>query len=245
MGSGTDIAKEAASIVITDDNFTSIKAGIEEGRYAYDNIRKVTYLVLSTSFAEIVLFTLAIIKGLPLPLLPIQLLWLNLVTNGIRDIGLAFESGEKNTMNRPPRDPSEDIINRKMIEQTVISGLVISLLSFFMWDWLLTNNWDLNSSRNVILLFMVLILNFHVLNCRSETKSTFKISLKKNFYLLGSVIVAQFLHTISMFIPLTQDLLRMTPVSWNIWGILTLMSISIVIVMEIYKYLSKKNETNL
>ncbi|MDD1674367.1 MAG: HAD-IC family P-type ATPase [Methanomicrobiales archaeon] len=95
MGSGTDVTKDTASLIITDDNFSSIVAGIEEGRYAYDNIRKVTYMLISTGFAEVALFLLSLIAGLPLPLLAVQLLWLNLVTNGIQDVGLAFEAGEK------------------------------------------------------------------------------------------------------------------------------------------------------
>ncbi len=94
MGTGTDVAKETASIIVADDNFASLVAGIEEGRFAYDNIRKVVYLLISTGGAEIVLFSLALFSGLPLPLGAVQLLWLNLVTNGIQDVALAFEGGE-------------------------------------------------------------------------------------------------------------------------------------------------------
>src|SRR5690606_14824687 len=95
---GTDVAREAAELVITDDNFATIVAGVEEGRIAYDNVRKVIYLLVSTGAAEVLLVTLALGAGLPLPLLPVQLLWLNLVTNGIQDVALAFEPGERGTL---------------------------------------------------------------------------------------------------------------------------------------------------
>ncbi len=111
MGSGTDVAKDTASLIVTDDDFASIVAGIEEGRYAYDNVRKVVYLLITTGFAEVLLFMLALLIGLPLPpLVAVQLLWLNLVTNGIQDTALAFEKGEPGIMNRPPRRTEEGVL---------------------------------------------------------------------------------------------------------------------------------------
>ena len=107
--SGTDVARETSDLIITDDNFASIVDGIEEGRIAYANVRKVIFLLISTGAAEIVLFILALLSGLPLPLLAVQLLWLNLVTNGIQDVALAFEPGEGDELKHPPRSPNEPI----------------------------------------------------------------------------------------------------------------------------------------
>ena len=108
MGSsGTDVARETSDLILTDDNFSSIVAGVEEGRIAYANVRKVIFLLISTGAAELVLFTLALLTGLPLPLLAVQLLWLNLVTNGIQDVALAFEPGEGDELRCPPRPPRE------------------------------------------------------------------------------------------------------------------------------------------
>lgn len=115
MGSGTDVAKDMAEMIVTDDNFASIVAGVEEGRFAYDNVRKVTYLLIATGAAEVLLFTLSLLAGLPLPMLAVHILWLNLVTNGIQDVALAFEGGEPGAMQRPPRRPSEGIFNGLMI----------------------------------------------------------------------------------------------------------------------------------
>ena len=128
--SGTDVAREAAELVISDDNFATIVAGIEEGRVAYDNVRKVIYLLISTGAAEVVLVGLALLAGLPLPLLAVQLLWLNLVTNGIQDVALAFEPSEGDVLNRAPRPPSEPIFNRLMIERTIVAAFVMGLVGF-------------------------------------------------------------------------------------------------------------------
>lgn len=125
MGSGSDVARDTASIIVTDDHIASVVAGIEEGRFAYDNIRKVIYLLISTGGAELVMFTLALFAGLPLPLLAAQLLWLNLVTNGIQDVALACEAGEPDVMLRKPRPTGEGLFNRIMLQQVIFSGLVM------------------------------------------------------------------------------------------------------------------------
>ncbi|HMP41361.1 MAG TPA: HAD-IC family P-type ATPase, partial [Roseiflexaceae bacterium] len=238
MGSGTDVAKDTASMIVTDDNFASIKAGVEEGRFAYDNVRKVTYLLISTGAAEVVLFTLAILSGLPLPLFAVQLLWLNLVTNGIQDVALAFEGGEPGAMRRPPRKPSEGIFNRLMIRQTVTSGMTIGLIGFGTWYWLLAAGYDEAAARNLVLLLMVLFENVHVFNCRSEYVSALRVPLGRNKVLIGGVFAALGLHLLSMQLPFMQSLLRVAPVSFAEFGILFALALSVLLVMEIFKLLN-------
>lgn len=133
---GTDVARESSDLIIIDDNFASIVAGIEEGRVAYNNVRKVIFLLISTGAAEIILFTLALISGLPLPLLAVQLPWLNLVTNGIQDVALAIEPAEGNELNSPPRSPKEGIFNRIMIERVLLSAAVIGVVAFLVFQHL-------------------------------------------------------------------------------------------------------------
>jgi len=235
MGSGTDVAKETASIIVTDDNFTSIVAGIEEGRIAYGNIRKVIYLLISTGAAEIVLFTLALFSGLPIPLIAVQLLWLNLVTNGIQDVALAFEKGERGVMNRPPRHPGEGIFDKLMVQETVIAGVTMGLIAFGAWYWLLKGGRDVPTARNIILLLMVLLENFHVFNCRSEHLSAFKVPLKNNFLLVFGVVIAQGIHILAMHVPLMQKILRVNPVGIKEWGCLFLIASTLLVVMEFFK----------
>lgn len=235
MGSGTDVAKDTASIIVTDDNFVSIEGGMEEGRFAYDNIRKVVYLLISTGGAEIVLFSLALLVGLPLPLVAVQLLWLNLVTNGIQDVALAFEGGEPEVMMRPPRPPTEGVFNRLMIEQTIVSGLCMGLLAFGNWYWLLSVGWDEAAARNSTLLLMVLLENVHVFNCRSERISAFRVPLRRNWLLVGGVAIAQGVHILMMHIPLMQKVLGVAPVSFSHWLRLALLALSLIVAMELYK----------
>ncbi len=242
MGSGTDVTKDTASIIVTDDSFSSIVAGVEEGRFAYNNIRKVTYLLISTGAAEVVLFITALLSGLPLALVAIQLLWLNLVTNGIQDIALAFEGGEKRVMSKKPRDPSEGIFNRLMIEQTLISGLTMAGISIGVWFYLMSTGWEVAEARNILLLLMVLLQNFHVFNCRSEEESIFKVPISRNYLLIMGVIAAQGIHIASLFIKPMQDLLGTNPVTITNWLILFAIASIIIFVMEIYKIIKRKKE---
>lgn len=236
MGSGTDVAKETASLIVTDDNFASIEAGVEEGRFAYDNIRKVSYLLIATGVAEVLLFALTLISGLPLPLLPVQLLWLNLVTNGIQDVALAFEEGEPQSARRPPRRPTEGIFNRLMIEQAFLSAAVTTVLAYVNFYLLLNYiGLPIEEARSRLLLLMVLIENFQVLNCRSEYVSIFRIAISRNWMLFWGVLAAQGLHIFAMFFPPFQRLLRTGPVSLHEWLIPFAMASVILVVMETFK----------
>jgi magnesium-transporting ATPase (P-type) len=240
MGSGTDIAKDTASIIVTDDNFASIVEGIREGRNAYGNIRKVIYLLVSAGAAEILLFMLAVIFRMPIPLLPVQILWLNLVTNGIQDVALAFEGGEPGVMKRPPRRPTEGIFNRLMIQQTALSGLVMGLITFGVWWWLLDAGYTEEAGRNLVLLLMVLFQNIHVFNTRSEYESAFRVPLSRNRALMIGVPLAFGLHALSMYLPFMQDLLRLAPVPIEAFLLLALLASSILWVMELFKVWRKR-----
>ena len=238
--SGTDVAREASSLVLSDDNFATLVGGIEEGRVAYDNIRKVIYLAISTGGAEVILMTLAISTGLPyLPLLPVQLLWLNLVTNGIQDIALAFEANEGDVLDRKPRDPQEPIFDRVMIERTVIAALTMGLVSYWTFVFLLpsdpTQN-DVAMARNSLLLLLVLFQNIHLGNCRSETKSAFRLSPFRSPILLAGTVSALAIHVVAMYLPLGQSVLHTAPVSLERWGVLLLLSLLIVPASELHKW---------
>ncbi len=244
MGSGTDVAKETANMIVTDDNFSSIVAGVEEGRFAYDNVRKVIYLLISTGAAEVALFIASIIAGLPLPLLAVQLLWLNLVTNGIQDVALAFEGGEPGAMKRKPREPSEKIFNPLMIQQTLISGLAMGMIAFGFWFYL-KNFMDMDeaNARNMVLLLMVLMQNVHVFSCRSERVSAFKVPIKRNKILIFGVLLAQGIHILSMHIPFMQNVLRVEPITPNQWLELLILALPLLLVMEMFKLLKRKQKT--
>ncbi len=236
MGSGSDVTKDTASLIVTDDNFASIEAGVEEGRFAYDNIRKVTYLLISTGLAEVLLVLSSLVLGLPLPLLAVQLLWLNLVTNGIQDIGLAFEGGEPDAMKRPPRSPSEGIFNFQMIRQVVLSGVAMGAISASYWVALMGMGVPEESARNQLLMLFVLMQNVHVFNCRSEHESAFRVPLSRNWVVVGGVATALGIHVLSTYVPFMQKLLRVQPLQFAQWAYPLVLALAVLVLMEIYKW---------
>ncbi len=236
MGSGTDVTKDTAALIVTDDNFASIEAGVEEGRVAYDNIRKVTYLLISSGLAEVLLFVTALLLGLPLPLLAVQLLWLNLVTNGIQDVALAFEGGEPGAMRRPPRSPSEGVFNLQMIRQVVLAGVTMGAIASAYWFALLEMGVSESSARNQLLMLFVLMQNVHVFNCRSEHVSAFRVPLSRNWVVVGGVAAALGLHIVATYIPVMQRLLRVEPLLTVQWAYPLALALLVLVVMEFYKF---------
>ncbi|MEA3641219.1 MAG: HAD-IC family P-type ATPase [Lamprobacter sp.] len=240
---GTDVARRAADLILTDDHFASIVNGIEQGRIAYANVRKVVWLLISTGAAEIVLFFLAFALNMPLPLGAVQLLWLNLVTNGIQDVALAFEKGEPGVLKRPPRPTDQPIFDRRMIEQTLVSGLYMGLVAFGVFYWLLQVwGWSEYDARNSLLLLMVLFENVHIFNCRSEERSAFRIPLQANLLLIGTVIAAQGVHILAMYLPGLSDVLEVGPVPLWEWGALLGIALSLLVVIELFKLLRRWRE---
>ncbi len=238
--SGTDIARSTGDIILTDDNFTSIVNGIEEGRRAYDNIRKVIYLLVSTGFAEIVLVTLSFLMGMPLPLLPVQLLWLNLVTNGLEDVMLGLEKAEPGVLQRKPRPPSERVFNTIMLRRVIVGGLYMALVAFALFYVLLEMGYSEYSARNMTLLLMVLFENVHVFNARSEVNYLHRIGYRSSSYLILWVIFTQMLHIGCMYIPLMEEVLSLEPVSLHEWLTLFAMALGLVVVMEADKWHNRR-----
>jgi Ca2+-transporting ATPase len=229
---GTDVARDAADVVLSDDNFATIVAGVEEGRVAYKNIRNVVYLVIAAGVAEVVTVGLAVIVGLPLPLLPTQLLWLNLVTNGIQDVSLAFERGSGDELRSPPRRPDEPVFDRLMLERGLLGGLWMALLGFVLYSGLLARGVPVPDARNALMLLMVLMQNVDAFNARSETISVFRIPLGHNPLLVAGVTGALLLHVAAMHIPLLRDLLQLGPLPAAAWLALGTAALSLLLVME-------------
>lgn len=236
MGSGTEVAKETAEMLITDNRFNSIVEGIKEGRTAYSNIRKVIYMLLSSAFAEVSFFLLAIIADLPMPLVAIQLLWLNIVTDGLQDFALSFESSEKGIMKEKPRNPKEEIFDEKLLAEIILSGLLTGLIVFFVWVYLINIvNMETVQARGYIMALMVFMQNIHVLNCRSETESAFKIPIKNNPLVIFSILSAIIMQIIIMENSFLSNLLKVNTIPILDMCKLFLLSLIVLLVMEIYK----------
>lgn len=239
---GTDVAKESADIILTDDNFASIVNGIHEGRVAYANIRKVIFMLVSTGAAEVALFLLTLPTGLAMPLLPVQLLWLNLITNGVQDVALAAEKAEGDELSYPPRRPNEPIFDRVMIRRILHSALVMAGGGFAVFYWLTSHGYDDEQARNLLLLLFVLFENFQTFNSRSEHHSVFRQRFFANPWLVISVIGAQALHITAMYIPGLNDTLHIAPVSFTDWAILLPIAATLLLVMEFEKWWDQRHD---
>ena len=232
---GTDVARGAADLILTDDNFASIVAGIEEGRIAYDNVRKLIFLLVSTGLGEIVLFFFGILSGLPLPLFAVQLLWLNLVTNGIQHIALALEGGEPGILQRTPRPPAEALFDRRMIGQVMAAGVYMGGCALVFYFLALESGMSEERARNLLLLLMVMFENVHVLNARSERRSVFAVPLRTNPFLLLAILGAQGCHVLAMYLPGLSDVLSVQPITLQDWLLVAGLALSLLVVVELWK----------
>ena len=246
MGSGTDIARETAKMIIIDDNFKSIVAGVKEGRVAFANIRKIIYFLLSCGLAEVLFFCLSIVFNLPMPLVAIQLLWLNIVTDGIQDFALSFEKAEKNVMKEKQKTSSASIMDKNLLTQILMSGLVIGLLVFIVWYYLINIiKMDVSIARGYIMLLMVFMQNIHVFNCRSEKQSAFKVSIKSNPLIVISVITCIILQVVVMEVDIFAKFLQTSPVPIIHIIILFLIALIVLIALELYKDIKYGKKDNL
>ena len=239
---GTDVAKEVADLIITDDNFSSIVNGIEQGRIVYNNIRKVIALLIATGFSALLLFFLTVIAGLPMPLTAIQLLWLNLIANGIQDVALAFEPKEGKELTIPPRNPREPIFERGIIEHVLVNGMVMGLLAFATFYYAIELGTELNNARNLTLMLMVLFGNIHVLSSRSEKKSLFSMPFFGNPFLILAVPIAQLIHIGAMYTPGLSHVLAIKPITSSQWVGLLLIALTLLLVEETHKYFLRKRK---
>ncbi len=206
---GTDVAKEAADMVLLDDNFATIVAAVEEGRVIYDNIRKFVKYILATNSGEIWVMLVTPLLGMPLPLLPLQILWMNLVTDGLPALALGVEPPESDTMRRPPHPPDESIFARGLGRHVIWVGWLMGLLSLGTGYWY----WRAHDPKWQTMVFTTLTLSqmAHVMAIRSERLSLFRIGLLSNKPLLGAVILTGILQLGLVYVPFLQSALGRSP----------------------------------
>jgi calcium-translocating P-type ATPase len=240
--SGTDVARESADMVLADDNFVSIYAAVEEGRVTFDNVRKVTFFLVSTGAAAILAVLGALSLGWPLPMVAAQLLWLNLVTKGLQDLALAFEPGEAGVLDRPPRPVTEGIVSALLWERTAIVGVVMAAGTLYMFnrelDWTDVDG-TLRHAQTVALTTMVLFQAFHVGNSRSEHQSVFRKSPFSNPFLFVSQTAALLVHVAALYLPVTQFVLRVEPLELAVWRDMIVVALTIIVAMELHKLIRR------
>jgi magnesium-transporting ATPase (P-type) len=240
---GTDVAKETADLIVTDDNFSSIVAGIEQGRVVYNNIRKVIGLLIATGFSAILLFFFCVLAGLPMPMIAVQLLWLNLVANGFQDVALAFEPKEGGELSVKPRSPKEPVFDKHIVEHVLVVGSWMGLVAFLNFQWTLDQGQSIEEARNLTLMLMVLFGNIHALNSRSESRSLFRVPLLSNPFLMLAVPLAQLAHIGAMYTPGLSDVLQIQPISVKEWLQLLALAMSLLVVEELHKILIRRRSS--
>jgi Ca2+-transporting ATPase len=242
--SGTDVAKEASDMVLTDDNFASIFNAVKQGRIVFDNIRKVTFFLIPTGIAAILSILGTVFMGIPIPYVPAQLLWINLVTNGLQDVALAFEPGEKGVIHRPPRNPREGIMSRLLVERTILVSILISAGVVFNFLDALQEGDSIEKARTVAVTTMVFFQFFQAWNSRSEHESVFKINPFGNLFLFYSLIAALLAHLSVIYIPALQWVFRTEPISIHKWLQIIAVAFTVIIVVEIDKWLRRRKASS-
>ncbi len=241
---GTDVAKEASHMILLDDNFATIVKAVKEGRRIFDNIRKFIKYTMTSNSGEIWTIFLAPFLGLPIPLLPIHILWINLVTDGLPGLALAAEPAEKGIMERPPRHPKESIFAHGMGAHMIWVGLLMGAVSIF------TQAWAINTGREQAhwqtMVFTVLCLSQmgHVLAVRSERVSLFRLGLFSNKPLLWAVLLTFGLQMTTIYIPVLNPIFKTAPLTAGELAIALLLSSVIFFVVEIEKWWFRRKDLN-
>ncbi|WP_338827848.1 cation-translocating P-type ATPase [Neomoorella thermoacetica] len=221
--SGTDVTREAAAMILADDNFATIVAAIEEGRGIYDNVRKFIRYLLSCNIGEVMTMFVAVISGLPLPLLPIQILWMNLVTDGLPAMALGIDNKEPGLMKRPPHPPGESVFARGLGKAMAFLGLQIGLatLGVFILGLYLGDG-DLITARTLAFTTLVMAQLFAVFECRSEHLSPFAVGYFSNPYLVMAVAASLAMQLLVLYLPPLQVVFKTVPLNLFHWGVILL-----------------------
>ena len=237
---GTDVAKEAADMVLLDDNFATIVAAVEEGRVIYDNVRKFIKYILATNSGEIWLMLAAPLLGMPLPLLPLQILWMNLVTDGLPALALGVEPPEPDTMRRPPYRPNESIFSRGLGRHVIWVGLLMGILSLGPGYWY----WRAGDPNWQTLLFTTLTLSqmAHVMAIRSDRHSLFQIGLMSNKPLLGAVSLTVVLQLALVYVPFLRVFFKTNPLPLPDLALTIALSAIVFAAVEIEKWIMRHKQ---
>ncbi len=242
---GTEVARSASDILLVDDNFASIVAGVEEGRRQYDNIRKFVRYLLSSNAGEVIAITGALLVGLPPILLPVQILWANLVTDGVTSIALGAEKAHAATMTRPPRDPAETILDRRGSIGIGLAGSYIGLATLLVFWWYLRQGGDLATrAQTVAFTGLILFEKINVFNFRSLTTPLYRIGWFSNVPLLVAAGASMGLQVLAVYLPFLQDALHTVPMTRGDWLVLLVVGLPLLLIGELVKVFRPPREAH-
>jgi P-type Ca2+ transporter type 2C len=237
---GTDVSKETADMVLADDNFATILSAIEEGRVVFENIRKAVFFLLSTNAGEVLTILLALLVGLPLPLVPVQILWMNLVTDSAPVIALGFEPGEREYLRRPPRHPKSEMLSRTLVWRIGWVSVLMAVGTLGLFTLELRTGVGLTEARTVAFTTLVFFQLFNALNARSETHSVFSQGLLTNRVMVWGLLLGVLLQLLVIYLPAAQSPLDTAPISPTNWGLVVGVSASVLVLVELEKLLLRR-----
>ena len=237
---GTDVAKNTAEMILTDDNFASIVSAVEEGRIIYSNIKKFVAFLLSCNIGEILLVFTSILLNLPVPLLAIQLLWLNLVTDSFPALALGVEKGDPDIMKIPPRDTKEPILTKSMLRGIVLQSVAIAVTSLLAYRWgLLTYGGDLLKARTLIFATLITAELLRAFSSRSQKYTLFNIGFFTNMTMVYAVLISFALLLVVLYVPFLQPIFHTTALGLNDWSVILGFAIIPLVVGELSKLVFK------
>lgn len=237
---GTDVSKEVADMILLDDNFATIVKAVSEGRRIYDNIRKFILYVLSGNLAEILTIFFAPLLGFAIPLLPIHILWINLVTDGLPGLALVAEPAEKDIMNRPPRPPKENLFAGGLIRGILMTGTIIALASVFIQWWAVKQGYDVRTQQTMVFTTLCFVQLVNALSVRFTYHSIFSAKLFANRRMWVAVIETVILQLIIVYVPFLQPVFKTTALQWGPVVMIIIATLFSLMVIELFKYLNKK-----
>ncbi len=237
---GTEVAKESSDMILTDDNFATIEAAVEEGQGVFDNLTKFIVWTLPTNFGEGLLILAAVFAGVTLPLLPVQILWINMTTAVLLGLMLAFEPKEPDIMLRRPRNPNQPLLTRLLIGRIFIVVAIMLVGAFGSFQWSLKNGYSLEAARTVAVNVFVMVELFYLFNCRSLTKSMFAIGLFSNRWIAVGVMIQLTLQMAFTYSPLMNRLFHSAPIGWDAWWRILLTAVAAYLIVGSEKWLRRR-----
>ncbi len=232
---GTDVSKEAADMVLTNDNFSSIEAAVEEGRGVFDNLTKFIVWTLPTNLGEGLVILAAIFLGITLPILPVQILWINMTTAGFLGLMLAFEPKEPGIMQRPPRNPDTPILTKELIIRIFLVGTLLLIGAFGLFEWELATGASIEQARTVAVNAFVIMEFFYLFNCRSLSKSVFELGIFTNMWVLGGAGAMLLLQIVYTYLPLMNRLFHSAAIGADSWTRIVLAGLISSLIVEAEK----------
>jgi Ca2+-transporting ATPase len=238
---GTEVAKEAADMVLTDDNFASIEAAVEEGRCVFDNLQKFIVWTLPTNLGESLAIMIAIFAGFTLPIAPVQLLWINMTTAICLGMMLSFEAKESNLMQRQPRDPKASIMTIDFMIRTFLVGALLAAGVIWLFFYEKNNGLSLEEARTAAVGVIVIGEIFYLFNCRSLLRSPFTLGMSSNKLLWIGVLIMIILQMLFTYAPVMNLFFHSAPISFNAWLRIILIGAVVFVIIEIEKWIRSKN----